>query len=156
MSRHSIRRRLMSIESRCYRPPITAQELAQLIVGASAEVLEELFTHPLLQSATASEAGSELRRCSRCGRPGPFSEAKPFNAAPKLTAWDLESEPVTVRQLRDGFDRATLATLEDAICFVSSASDPGVELMMIECLVCGHAKPQFAVQPGSASPQEPI
>jgi len=155
MSRHSIRRRLTSIESRFHRPPIAAYELGQLIVGASTEVLEEIFTHPLLKSSAASEGGSEMMRCSRCGNAGRFSEPKPVKASAKVIPWDPESAPVTVRQLRDGFDRATLTILEDAICFASSALDPSVELKMIDCFVCGHSKPQLAAQPGPACPQGP-
>jgi hypothetical protein len=158
MSRHSIRKRLASIESRFHRPPITAHELAQLIVDASSKVLDEIVqvSHPLLNNSAASEVRSEIMRCSRCGHAGSFSKPKPAKSAPKVTPWDPESESVTVRQLRDGFDRATLIILEAAINLASFALDPSAELLMADCLICGHPKPQLVPEPGSASPQTPI
>jgi hypothetical protein len=158
MSRTNLRRRVATIEARSHRPPIAAHELAQLIVDASSEVLDEIVrvSHPLLNNSAASEGRSEMMRCSRCGHAGSFSKPKPPKSAPKVTPWDPESESVTVRQLREGFDRATLIILEDAINLASFALDPSAELLMADCLICGHPKPQLVPEPGSASPQTPI
>jgi hypothetical protein len=161
MSRLNLRRRLTTIESRCRRPPISVEELAYLIIGASPEVLGEVFSHPLLHSCSVDkpavgETTAEPIRCSRCGHTGPFSEMKPATTAQYLRKkMTINSEPVTVRQLRDGFDRATLTILDDALCIAYAELDPAFELMKVECLVCGQAKLHLKEQSGLGSSGNP-
>jgi hypothetical protein len=157
MSRLNLRRRLARIESGCRRPPISAEELAYLIIGAPVEVIGELFSHPLLHSSSANkpavgETAADPIRCSRCGHTGPFSEMRPATTAQYLRKkTNVNSEPITVPQLSDGFDRATPTILADALCLAYAELDRAVELMKVECLVCGHAKLHLREQTGLGS-----
>lgn len=146
MSRHNIRRRLASVEARCHRPMISPEELAELVVGAPPEVFEEMFTHPLLKSPGAAKPSF----CCRCGHTGPFSEKKPIQPARWVPKSKLNEGRVTVRQLWDALSRSTLAILDDALCLAMSG-EPDVEVIVVDCLVCGHQIPQLLEPRGSPS-----
>ena len=62
---------------------------------------------------------------------------------------------ITVRQLNDGFDRATLTILDDALCIAYAELDPKLELMRVDCLFCGQTKLHLREQPKLSSSDNP-
>lgn len=162
MSWLNLHRRLAAIEARCRRPPISVEQLASLLIDATPEVIQETFSHPLLPSSRPNqpaegETTAQPIRCSRCGQAGPFSEMRRVAVADYLTKKKKkDSEPVSVHQLRDGLDRATLAVLMDAISVAHAELDPELELLRLDCLVCGQPKLYLKEQPGLGSSDNPI
>jgi len=80
---------------------------------------------------------------------------KPVTTAQYLPNKTINSEPVTVRQLNDGFDRATLTILDDALCIAYAELDPKLELMRVDCLFCGQTKLHLREQPKLGSSDNP-
>ena len=130
---------------------ISPEELADLLVGAPVGVMEQTYTHPMLRRPTTDEVNPELPHCSRCGHAGPFSEKKPVQLGPWVPKSKLNSERITVRQLMHALDRCTIAILEHALCLATSVTAPNVEVIVIDCLVCGHQTPQLLVPRESPS-----